>query len=262
MKIEDLNKEIEKQQLNESFPHDFQNMGENYTGIPGYIRITTTTNAQPLVTYRLRLSPNAPIFTISIEAEPKIIFSSLPPDVVQKMSPIVIAWVKQNLSLLLKYWNQGASWYTDDTDRELAQLKKIQGFQNTLSEYKIQIAPLLEEMSNLRMTKTGVPGAFFISVKEACPDNHIPRIKYYLGDPPNCPNFSIAICAAPYVLGGKLPKNFDAKLFKKIKKFIIRNKEKLLTFWYDGAEWDRPEVIAFPNTLKRYDSPPDAETIT
>jgi hypothetical protein len=81
---------------------EMANLRRNQTGIDGTIYISTQQVSHgPRVKYYVgRPGQRVPYFSVSIEATPQVVENYLPENVVTRMSPLVIEWVRLNYQAL------------------------------------------------------------------------------------------------------------------------------------------------------------------
>ena len=102
---------------------EMANLDKSQTGIDGVIWISTMmTGHAPRVKYFVRPGRTQPSFSVTIADQPRVVANSLPPRVLNQMSPLVIQWVTLNKDALLDFWHDGDTW----TASQLIQL--LQGF--------------------------------------------------------------------------------------------------------------------------------------
>ena len=132
-----------KQALKESLPPDktlheellavadddiveMANLFTKDTGIEGVIFTSTVMASHgPRIKYSLKAGRHQPSFSVSISPEPRILASSLPDRVINRVAPAVIEWVKLNREALLQFWNEGDSWSIDELSAFATRLKKL-----------------------------------------------------------------------------------------------------------------------------------------
>jgi hypothetical protein len=94
--------------LNDDGIIEMANLDKSQTGIDGVIWISTmTTGDAPRVKYFLRPGRTQSSFSVTIADQPRVVANSLPPRVVNQMSPLVIQWVTLNKDALLDFWHHG-----------------------------------------------------------------------------------------------------------------------------------------------------------
>jgi hypothetical protein len=104
------------------------------------------------------------------------------------------------------------------------------------------------EMANLTAAQTGVPGTIFISTAMG---GHGSRVKYFLQPGRTQPSFSVAIAGTPIVVANSLPVRVVRQRSPQVIKWVSRNRDALLDFWYHGDSWTQPEVNDFIQKLHR-----------
>ena len=105
---------------------DFMNLTSLRTGVSGIVFISTAMGSHgPRVKYFVETGKGQPSLSVSIEAEPRVVASSLPDRITDQMAPAVIAWVKLNHPELTKFWNEGDIWTDDEVDAFRDRLKPI-----------------------------------------------------------------------------------------------------------------------------------------
>jgi hypothetical protein len=105
---------------------EMANLFPKDTGIEGVIFISTVMASHgPRIKYSLKAGRHQPSFSVSISPAPRILASSLPDRVVNRVSPAVIEWVKLNREALLQFWNEADSWPIDDLSAFVKRLKKL-----------------------------------------------------------------------------------------------------------------------------------------
>src|SRR5262245_5595575 len=72
---------------------DFMNLTSLRTGVSGIVFISTAMGPHgPRVKYFVKTGKGQPSFSVSIGADPKLVSSSLPDRITERMGPAVIAW--------------------------------------------------------------------------------------------------------------------------------------------------------------------------
>jgi len=105
---------------------ELANLSTARTGVTGVIYISTRQGAHgPRVRYFERAGRTQPSFSVSIEAHPKVLVTSLPDRVVARMAPEVIRWVTLNEAELLAFWDHGDSWLDEEVEAMKARLARI-----------------------------------------------------------------------------------------------------------------------------------------
>ncbi|MDB5876352.1 MAG: hypothetical protein JWQ07_5794 [Ramlibacter sp.] len=117
MRPVELTLEEELGTLDEADVSDMANLGPRQTGIDGVVFISTNFPKLPhgpRVKYFLKAGKTQPSFSLSIEADPQIVASSLPDRVVRRVAPMLTRWVKLNREALIRFWNDGDRWMDDE----------------------------------------------------------------------------------------------------------------------------------------------------
>ena len=104
------------------------------------------------------------------------------------------------------------------------------------------------EMANLTTAQTGVAGTIFISTAMG---GHGPRVKYFLQPGRAQPSFSVSIADTPSVVANSLPARTARQMSPQVIQWVLRNKNALLDFWYNGDTWTQPQVNDFAQKLER-----------
>jgi len=106
---------------------EMANLRQNQTGIAGTIYISTQQASHgPRVKYYVnRPGAGVPYFSVSIEPTPAIVENSLPQNIVSRMSPQVIEWVKLNHDKLRNFWFKGTTWFDDEVTAFKDSLAKL-----------------------------------------------------------------------------------------------------------------------------------------
>lgn len=107
---------------------DTANLSSKQTGIAGVVMISSNVPRLPhgpRVKYFEKTDKGQPSFSMSIDAEPEVLASSLPERVVRAMAPQVAEWVRLNRAALLGFWNDGASWMNEDVRAFIDGLTKL-----------------------------------------------------------------------------------------------------------------------------------------
>ena len=90
---------------------EMANLGEDQTGVPGIILISTTMGAHgPRVKYFLKTGRQQPSFSVAIASEPRVLANSLPDRDLARMAPSVVDWVRLNHEALGRFWWEGQDW--------------------------------------------------------------------------------------------------------------------------------------------------------
>lgn len=105
------------------------------------------------------------------------------------------------------------------------------------------------DMANLRSKDTGVPGTVYVSTREG---QHAPRVKWYPGRPaPDAPFVTVTLERPPRPINhGVRPWEAQDGVVSTVA-WVEQNREALLRFWHEGAYWDRDEVNAFFDSLRK-----------
>jgi len=104
---------------------DILNLTKEDTGIEGIVFISTHMGAHgPRVKYMQKPGEHQPSFSVSISERPRVLASSLPDRVVNRMAPAVMEWVRTNRGDLLKLWNSGTALTRSDLNALLDGLRK------------------------------------------------------------------------------------------------------------------------------------------
>jgi hypothetical protein len=105
---------------------EMANLDKSQTGIDGIIWISTMmTGHAPRVKYFVRPGRTQPSFSVTIADQPRAVANSLPPRVLNQMSPLVIQWVTLNKDALLDFWNHGDTWTASQLIQFLQSFRKI-----------------------------------------------------------------------------------------------------------------------------------------
>jgi hypothetical protein len=87
---------------------EMANLDRSQTGIDGVIWISTMmTRDAPRVKYFVRPGRTQPSFSVTIADQPRVVANSLPPRIVNQMSPLVTQLVTLNKDSLLDFWHHG-----------------------------------------------------------------------------------------------------------------------------------------------------------
>ena len=112
--------------LDETF--EIANLSEARTGIPGVVYISTRQAGHgPQVKYYEKPGHDQPSCSVSVEAAPRIVASSLPDRVTTRISGPVIEWVKLNRAALVEFWERGTYWMDEEVTAFKSSLKKLPG---------------------------------------------------------------------------------------------------------------------------------------
>jgi len=105
---------------------EMANLDKSQTGIDGVIWISTMmTGHAPRVKYFVRPGRTQPSFSVTIADQPRVVASSLPPRVLNQMSPLVMQWVIFNKDTLLDFWHHGDTWTASQLIQFLQSFRKI-----------------------------------------------------------------------------------------------------------------------------------------
>ena len=107
----------------------------------------------------------------------------------------------------------------------------------------------LIEWANLDEEDTNVPGTIFVSTALGA---HGPRVKWYperAGR--DLPCLVVSIGADPAVRDDFLPARVTRAAVPRVTAWVRLNHVALLDFWQNGASWNRREVAAFLDGLRR-----------
>ncbi len=105
---------------------EMANLGEDRTGVPGVIMISTAMGSHgPRVKYYLKTGPGQPSFSVAVAAEPRVLASSMTPRDLARRGPAVIDWVGLNHEALARFWSEGAHWMHDEVQTFIADLEKV-----------------------------------------------------------------------------------------------------------------------------------------
>jgi hypothetical protein len=112
--------------LDEEDVFDMANLGEDRTGVPGVVMISTVMGSHgPRVKYYLKTGPGQPSFSVAVASEPRVLASNMPPRDLDRRAPLVMDWVRLNHEALGRFWSEGAHWMNDDVQTFIADLKKV-----------------------------------------------------------------------------------------------------------------------------------------
>ncbi len=105
---------------------EMANLGEDRTGVPGVIMISTVMGSHgPRVKYFLKTGPGQSSFSVSVASEPRVLASSMAVRDLSRRAPLVIDWVRLNHQALARFWSEGAHWMNDEVQTFIAALKKV-----------------------------------------------------------------------------------------------------------------------------------------
>ena len=104
---------------------EMANLDKSQTGIDGVVWISTMmTGHAPRLKYFVRRGRTQPSFSVAI-ADQSRVANSLPPRVLNKMSPFVIQWVTLNKDALLDFWHHGGTWTASQLIQFLQSFRKV-----------------------------------------------------------------------------------------------------------------------------------------
>jgi len=105
---------------------EMANLGEDETGLPGVIMISTAMGAHgPRVKYFLKPGRHQPSFSVVISSNPRVVANSLDDRELARMAPRVIAWVAASHEALARFWWDGPDWMNDKVQALIADLTKV-----------------------------------------------------------------------------------------------------------------------------------------
>jgi hypothetical protein len=105
---------------------EMANLDKSHTGIDGVVWISTMmTGHTPRVKYFVRPGRTQPSFSVTIADQPRVVANSLPPRVLNQMSPLVVQWVILNKDALLDFWHHGDTWTASQLIEFLQSFRKI-----------------------------------------------------------------------------------------------------------------------------------------
>jgi hypothetical protein len=104
------------------------------------------------------------------------------------------------------------------------------------------------DMANLTEAQTGIVGIVTITTVMG---RHGPRVKYFLKAGRHNPSFSIAVASEPRVVANSLEERDLMKMAPRVMQWVALNHEALASFWWDGADWEAPDVQTFIAGLKK-----------
>lgn len=112
--------------LGEEDVFDMANLGEDRTGVPGVIMISTIMGSHgPRVKYYLKTGAGQPSFSVAVASEPRVLASSMAARDRNRRAPAVIDWVRLNHEALARFWREGAHWMHDEVQTFITDLKKV-----------------------------------------------------------------------------------------------------------------------------------------
>jgi hypothetical protein len=102
------------------------NLDKSQTGVDGVIWISTMMAGHaPRVKYFVRPGRTQSSFSVTIADQPRVAANSLPPRLVNQMSPLVIQWVTLNRDALLDFWHYGDTWTASQLIQFLQNFQKV-----------------------------------------------------------------------------------------------------------------------------------------
>lgn len=104
------------------------------------------------------------------------------------------------------------------------------------------------DIANLTDAQTGIMGIVTITTVMG---RHGPRVKYFLKAGRHNPSFSIAVASEPRVVANSLDERDLTKMAPRVLEWVALNHEALASFWWDGADWEAPDVQTFIAGLKK-----------
>ena len=105
---------------------EMANLDKSQTGIDGVIWISTMmTGHPPRVKYFVRPGRTQSSFSVTIADQPRVVANSLPPRVVNQMSPLVVQWVTLNKDALFDFWHHGDTWTASQLIQFLQNFRKV-----------------------------------------------------------------------------------------------------------------------------------------
>ena len=105
---------------------EMANLDKSQTGIDGVIWISTMmTGHAPGVKYFGRPGRTQPSFSVTMADQPRVVANSLPPQVANQMSLVVIQWVILNKDALLDFWHHGDTWTASQLIQFLQSFRKV-----------------------------------------------------------------------------------------------------------------------------------------
>jgi hypothetical protein len=105
---------------------EMANLDKSHTGIDGVVWISTMmTGHTPRVKYFVRPGRTQPSFSVTIADQPRVVANSLPPRVLNQMSPMVVQWVILNKDAILDFWHHGDTWTASQLIEFLQSFRKI-----------------------------------------------------------------------------------------------------------------------------------------
>jgi hypothetical protein len=105
---------------------EMANLDKSQTGVDGVIWISTMMAGHaPRVKYFVRPGRTQSSFSVTIADQPGVVANSLPPRLVNQMSPLVIQWVTLNRDALLDFWHYGDTWTASQLIQFLQSFQKV-----------------------------------------------------------------------------------------------------------------------------------------
>jgi hypothetical protein len=105
---------------------EMANLDKSQTGVDGVISISTMMAGHaPRVKYFVRPGRTQSSFSVTIADQPRVVANSLPPRLVNQMSPLVIQWVTLNRDVLLDFWHYGDTWTASQLIQFLQNFQKV-----------------------------------------------------------------------------------------------------------------------------------------
>ena len=105
---------------------EMANLGEDQTGVPGTIMISTAMGRHgPRVKYFLKPGRHQPSFSVAVSSEPRVVANSLPERDMARTAPMVMAWVAENHAALSRFWWDGPDWMEAEVRAFVDALKKV-----------------------------------------------------------------------------------------------------------------------------------------
>ena len=105
---------------------EMANLDKSQTGVDGVIWISTMMAGHaPRVKYFVRPGRTQSSFSVTIADQPRVAANSLPPRLVNQMSPLVIQWVTLNRDVLLDFWHYGDTWTASQLIQFLQSFQKV-----------------------------------------------------------------------------------------------------------------------------------------
>ena len=102
------------------------NLEPEKTGVDGFVYISTAFPRHgPRVKYFKKLGKDQPSFSVSIAEAPEVLISSLNQADTDRHAPEVIEFVRRNRERLLKFWNHGTDWPSDQVHAFLNSFQRV-----------------------------------------------------------------------------------------------------------------------------------------